>query len=245
MNREEKLQKLAKLIHQEYKAQEPMKGYSKGDTINLHSMQIEQTTGIELGEQSDALNVLANDYECIKYTAVKDYVDESELTPADLLNITEIAMIGDQSHDDIKQTLLEAVSYKIEVFDTITDAVNILGGNLCELTIEYGITPVITIKGTIYRLQSLQAGSIPQKLIEYASKGRYNTQLTSSDFTTLSIAQLNTANYNIVQLFKNNIFGKSGALGDFTAITPKTFLLKKRALLNNDTIVVIQKLAQH
>ena len=52
MTREEKLQKLAKLIHQECKAQEPMRGYSKGDTITLHSRPIEQATGISVSEQA-------------------------------------------------------------------------------------------------------------------------------------------------------------------------------------------------
>lgn len=245
MTREEKLQKLAKLIHQEYKAQEPMKGYAKNDTINLHSAQIEQTAGINLSEQTDALNVLANDYECIVYTAIKDYADESELTPDDILNIEEIAMIGGHSSDDIKQTLLEAIIYKIAVFDTITNTVNILGGNMCELTVESGITPVITIKGTKYRLQSLQAGSIPQRIVEYASKRRYDTELNSDDFRTFNIAQLNNANYNVVQVFRNNLLGKGGVLSDFATITPKTFLLRKRSLLSSDKISAIQKLAQN
>ena len=244
MTREEKLQKLAKLVHQEYKAQEPIKGYSKGDTISLHSVQIEQSAGIPLSEQTDALNVLANDYECIEYTVTKDYADESELTPDDILNIAEIAMIGGHSPDDIRQTLLEAITYKVTVLDTITNAVNILGGNLCELIVENGITPVVTIQGTKYRLQSLQAGSIPQKIIEYASKGRYDAQLNDNDFKSLNIAQLNRANYNVVQVFRNNLFGKGSVLSDFATITPKTFLLRKRSLLSSDKISAIQKLAQ-
>ena len=245
MDREKRLQKLARLIYREYRAQEPIKGYATGGTLALHSVQIENITGITVDEQADALNVLSDEYRCINYTAVKDYSNENELTPQDILNIEEIASMGGHSSDDIKRTVLEQVTYMIEVLNTITDAINILGGKLCELTIENGVTPVVTIKGTRYRLQSLQAGSVSQRIVEYASKGCYDTELNNEDFKIIDVAQLNKANYNVAQVFRNNIFGKGGALSDFVTITPKTFLIRKNVLLDEDTISAIQKLAQN
>lgn len=245
MNRHERLQKLAKLIHQEHRTQEPIRGYAQGDTITLYSRSIEQTTGIKVGEQTDALNLLRDNYKCIQYTATKDYKDESELTPHDIGDIAEIAMIGGHSEAYVKQEFLSGVTYKIEVFDSIEDTVNILAGNMCELTVENGVTPVVTIHGTKYRLQSLQAGSIPHKIIEYASNGRYDTNLGREDFKSLGIAQLQTANYIVTQRFRNNIFNEGGILGDFATITSKTFLLKSKALLTEEKISAIKKLARN
>jgi hypothetical protein len=237
MNRGEQLQKLAQLIRKEHDAQ--------GDTITLFSRQIEQITSITLDEQVDALNILRDDYKCVEYTATQDYKNESELTPQDLGAIAEIAMLGGYSEDFVRQTTLSGVTYKIEIFDSIEDAVSIAGGLLCELTVENGVTPVVTIRGAKYRLQSLQAGSIPQRVIEHASNGHYGTHLGSTDFKSLGIAQLQTANYNVIQKFRNNIFGQDGALGDFTAITPKTFLLKSRTILTEEKISAIKKLARN
>jgi hypothetical protein len=244
MTRVEKLQKLTRLIHQEYRTQEPIAGYSKGDTVSLHSVQIEQSTGITPDEQADALTILADKYGCIEYTAVKDYASEDELSPDDLLHIAEIASIGDHSPDHIRQTVLSGVTYKITVTSSLADVINVLNGNLCELVIESGVTPVITIDESKYTLLSLQDGTVPQKIIGYASK-HYDSELTLSDLQTLNIAQLKQANYNVAQTFKNNIFGRGNLLEDFAIITPKTLLLKSTALLTEDKIAAIKKSVRH
>lgn len=50
-----------------------------GDTVSLHSVQIEQSTGITPDEQADALTILADKYGCIEYTAVKDLSARTEV----------------------------------------------------------------------------------------------------------------------------------------------------------------------
>ena len=246
MNREEKIQQLAKLIHGQHKAQEPFRGYTVGDTIELFSVTIEFLAYIDLNNQAYALDILRDTYKCIRYSTIKGYSDKSELSPNAHNAIREMAEKTDLPLDLIEQGFIEeTVVYKIEVLDTLEDAINILGGLLCELTVENGVTPTVTIQGKKYKFQPLLAGSATQRLVEYASKGCYDTELNGNDFKATHIAQLNTSSYNIIQIFKRNIFGKAGSLRDFAIITPKTFLLKKKVLLSEDTISDIKKMAQN
>jgi len=119
MTGEEKLHALLLLIHKEYKK------LLTGDMIELESSILEKT-GIELKEQSTALEILKNNYRCIEYKAVPVFANESELSPYDIRDIAEISMLNGLSQEYIKQSFLDLTTYKITVFDNIESIVNSL-----------------------------------------------------------------------------------------------------------------------
>ena len=245
MSTSEKLLLLAQLVRDERDKQEPMQGYPSGAVIKLHSVDIEEATDIAPAEQAGALGVLADDYGCLEFTAKRDYADDKELEPETMLDIAEVALMRGEPEESVRRRVLEFATYAITV-DSALDSVveRALDGALCELTIEDGVTPVVRMGGETYRLKALASGSVPQKIIEYASHDRYNYELNAVDFKQISAVQLESSDYNIAQIFKRNIFARGGALQDFAVITPKSFLLKKKSLLSKQALLEIKARSQ-
>lgn len=116
-------------------------------------------------------------------------------------------------------------------------------GILCKLEISSGVTPVVHAQGVSYRLNSLEAGSIPQAVVEYASKN-FDVEIGLDVLNQhINNVQLKSHDANLKQHFKNNIFTPKKALGKFAQITPKTFLLKPEALLTATELSVIDKIS--
>lgn len=116
-------------------------------------------------------------------------------------------------------------------------------GITCKLEILSGVTPIIHAQGTRYHLYSLEAGSIPQTVVEYAAK-KLDVEITLDELRQhINHIQLKSSKANLKQFFKNNVFSDEKVLGRFAQITPKTFLLKSEALLTSTEIAAIEKIS--
>jgi hypothetical protein len=116
-------------------------------------------------------------------------------------------------------------------------------GITCKLEILSGVTPVIHAQGAKHSLLSLEAGSIPQAVVQYAAK-KFDIEIPLDELRqNINHVQLKSDNANLKQFFKNNVFTAEKALGMFAQITPKTFLLKHEALLTSGELASIEKIS--
>lgn len=116
-------------------------------------------------------------------------------------------------------------------------------GITCKLEISSGVTPIIHAQGARHSLLSLEAGSIPQAVVQYAAK-KFDTEIPINELRQhINHVQLKNDNANLKQFFKNNIFSAEKVLGMFAQITPKTFLLKHEALLTSTEIASIERIS--
>ena len=110
MTGEEKIQALIQLINEEYQK------LIKGNVIELDSPTLDRI-GISLDEQETALRMLSDDYKSIEYVASSVYENEDALSPYDIRDISEIASMSLFSREQVKQSFLELMTYKITVLD--------------------------------------------------------------------------------------------------------------------------------
>jgi hypothetical protein len=116
-------------------------------------------------------------------------------------------------------------------------------GILCKLEISSGVMPIIHAQGVSYRLLSLEAGSIPQVVVQYSAK-KFDVEIPLDELRqNINHVQLKSDNANLKQIFKNNVFSAEKVLGMFAQITPKTFLLKNEALLTSAELASIEKIS--
>ena len=114
-------------------------------------------------------------------------------------------------------------------------------GILVKLEIGSGVTPVVNAQGVKYRLTALGAGTIPQEIIQYASKN-FDEELSIEVLRTVTKnIQLKADSANIKQFFRKNVFGSNGVLAPFADISSKSFSLKSTAILSPSELAAIEK----
>ena len=112
MTGKEKIQAVLEDINNAYQ------GLVTGNSVLLHSGSLEQR-GLQLHEQKQVLDILANDKKVIKYTAISEYKDRADIHPRDQVDIHEVAM--DELHaQEMFDELLAQQQYKVEVLPSFT-----------------------------------------------------------------------------------------------------------------------------
>ena len=116
MTGKEKIQAVIEDINDKYQ------GLVTGNTVVLHSGNLGQR-GLEMREQKQVLDILAEDKKVIKYTARNEYKDRSEIHPRDQVDVFEGSM--DQLEaDEMFDQILEQQLYTVEVlpaFEKLAD----------------------------------------------------------------------------------------------------------------------------
>lgn len=110
MTGKEKVQAVIEEINNKYQ------GLVAGNTVLLHSGNLEER-GLQLHEQQQVLDILANDKKAIKYTAKNEYDSRADIHPRDQVDIHEVAM-DEAEANDMFDRLLEQQQYQVEVLPT-------------------------------------------------------------------------------------------------------------------------------
>jgi len=110
MTGKEKIQAVIEEINNKYQ------GLVTGNTVLLHSGNLEER-GLQLHEQQQVLDILANDKKAIKYTAKNEYDSRADIHPRDQVDIHEVAM-DEAEANDMFDRLLEQQQYQVEVLPT-------------------------------------------------------------------------------------------------------------------------------
>lgn len=110
MTGKEKIQAVIEEINNSYQ------GLVAGNKIVLYSGSLAER-GLQLHEQKQVLDILANDKKVIKYTAKNEYESRADIHPRDQVDIYEVAM--DEAHaNDMFDSMLEQQKYQVEVLPT-------------------------------------------------------------------------------------------------------------------------------
>ncbi len=110
MTGKEKMQAVIEEINNKYQ------GLVTGNTVLLHSGNLEER-GLQMHEQQQVLDILANDKKAIKYTSKNEYNSRADIHPRDQVDIHEVAM-DEAEANDMFDRLLEQQQYQIEVLPT-------------------------------------------------------------------------------------------------------------------------------
>ena len=112
MTGKEKIQAVIEEINNSYQ------GLVTGNKVVLYSGSLAER-GLQLHEQKQVLDILANDKKVIKYTAKNEYESRADIHPRDQVDIYEVAM--DEAHaNDMFDNMLEQQMYQVEVLPTFT-----------------------------------------------------------------------------------------------------------------------------
>jgi hypothetical protein len=110
MTGKEKIQAVIEDINNKYQ------GLVTGKVVVLHSGNLEER-GLQLHEQTQVLDILANDKRVIKYIAKNEYESRADIYPRDQVDIHEVAM--DELHaDEMFDQLLAQQLYTVDVLPT-------------------------------------------------------------------------------------------------------------------------------
>lgn len=112
MTGKEKIQTVIENINDQYQ------GLISGSTIILHSGILEER-GIQLHEQKQVLDILANDKKVIKYVAKSEYESRADIHPRDQVDIHEVAM-DEIEANEMFDRMLEQKFYTVEVLSAFT-----------------------------------------------------------------------------------------------------------------------------
>lgn len=112
MTGKEKIQAVVEEINNKYQ------GLVTGNTVLLRSGHLEER-GLQLHEQNQVLDILANDKKVIKYTAKNEYDSRADIHPRDQVDILEVSM-DEADANDMFDKLLEQQQYQVEVLPTFT-----------------------------------------------------------------------------------------------------------------------------
>lgn len=104
MTGKEKVQAVVEDINNAYQ------GLVTGNIVMLHSGSLEQR-GLQLHEQKQVLDILANDKKVIKYIAKDEYESRADIHPRDQVDIHEVAM-DEAEANDMFDRLLEQQQYR-------------------------------------------------------------------------------------------------------------------------------------
>lgn len=110
MTGKEKIQAIVEEINNKYQ------GLVTGNVVVLHSGNLEER-GLQLHEQKQVLDILANDKKTIKYTAKNEYESRADIHPRDQVDIHEVSM-DEAEANDMFDKLLEQQQYQVEVLPT-------------------------------------------------------------------------------------------------------------------------------
>jgi hypothetical protein len=121
MTGKEKIQAIVEEINNKYQ------GLVTGNVILLHSGNLEER-GLQLHEQTQVLDILANDKKAIKYTAKNEYKSRADIHPRDQVDIHEVAM-DEAEASDMFDRLLEQQQYQVQVLPTFEALANELLGD--------------------------------------------------------------------------------------------------------------------
>jgi hypothetical protein len=102
-------------------------GLVTGNTVLLHSGNLEER-GLQMHEQKQVLDILANDKKVIKYTAKNEYDDRASIHPRDQVDILEVSL-DEAEANDMFDKLLEQQQYQVEVLPTFTKLADELLGD--------------------------------------------------------------------------------------------------------------------
>lgn len=111
-------------------------------------------------------------------------------------------------------------------------SVDLTSGTQAELSLEnYGMSPVVRTQEGVYRLKDLRDGGKAQKMVTYCLE-HPNTQVPVDGFGVAGLQNVN-------QGLKDSPFRKDGVLSPFIVATPKSLLVKKIAVLNDEELKAI------
>lgn len=116
MTGKEKVQAVIEAVNNAYQ------GLISGNIIILHSGNLEER-GLQLHEQKQVLDILADDKKVIKYVAKNEYESRADIDPRDQLDIHEVAM-DEADANEMFERVLEQKSYSVEVllaFEKLAD----------------------------------------------------------------------------------------------------------------------------
>lgn len=107
MTGKEKIQAVVEDINNAYQ------GLVTGNVIVLHSGNLEQR-GLQMHEQKQVLDILANNKKAIKYTAKNEYKDRAEIHPRDQVDILD-GSFDELEANEMFDRVLEQQLYTVEV----------------------------------------------------------------------------------------------------------------------------------
>lgn len=252
MTGEEKIQALIGLVNNAYQS------LVRGNIIELHSADMEKA-GLKLDEQALALDVLANEYNCITFTSRKVYESYDDIEPHELGELAEIAYDIDIPHERLIEETLARRIYTISVLSTfqstalqtIESRQNSLEKEVipksfkAELSFVNISKPTVEVDKKTYIFRTMHEGA-PFHIIDYCFRYRVNQHVAINEL----IPEMETHGIkaygitNIREELRKSIFGENQPLGVFVDSSPRAILVKSTVELNENRLELIKKTAR-